>query len=161
MSEGANAKARRRRNALIVRGGIAIVVIAAIVGLYLILRNTSLPVIGRSTCESKELIAEFNTAFSDKGNKDKAQAVAKKISQISDKNQNATCTYMLVRYEKTYGSAAEAKKQLTTLRELESAKKTINKDVNDGVNKAELYEAIDRENEPYTPKEGGPQRVEG
>lgn len=161
MSEGTNAKARRRRNAMIVRGGIAIVVIAALVGLYFLLRNTTLPVIGKHPCETKQLIAEYNTAFSDKGSKEKADAVIKKVKQSSKPEENATCTYMMLRYEATYGLLTEAKKQLTTLRSLESSNKSVNKEIDDGVNTDELYKSIDLVNEKPSPEQNGVQRVDG
>lgn len=161
MSEGTNAKARRRRNAMIVRGGIAIVVIAALVGLYFLLRNTTLPVIGKHPCETKQLIAEYNTAFSDKGSKEKADAVIKKVKQSSKPEENATCTYMMLRYEATYGLLTEAKKQLTTLRSLESSNKSVNKEIDDGVNTDELYKSIDLVNDKATPEQNEVQRVDG
>ena len=161
MSEGTNAKARRRRNALIVRGGIAIVVIAALVCLYFLLRNTTLPIIGKHTCETKQLIAEYNTAFSDKGSKEKADSVIKKVKQSSKPEENATCTYMLLRYEATYGLLTEAKKQLTTLRNLEGTNKSVNEEINDGVNKEELYKSIDLVNDKATPEQNEVQRVDG
>ena len=161
MSEGTNAKVRRRRKALIVRSGIAIVVIAALAGLYFLLRNTTLPVIGKHPCETKQLIAEYNTAFSDKGGKEKADAVIKKVKQSSKPEENATCTYMMLRYEATYGLLTEAKKQLTTLKSLEESKKSISKDINDGANKEELYKSIDLVNEKPSPEQNGVQRVDG
>ena len=161
MSEKIRSQVRRRRIKIAL---IVLTVVLAIAGLvygYLLLRETTFPLIGRHACETKTFVAEYNRAYSAIGNKDDASKIAKRAAEQKDSSQNVTCVYMQFRYDATYGTLADAQKQLAAIRGLEEQGQSLSNYVNDGIDREILYKQIESLKDTQTPVEGNPQYVDG
>ena len=161
MSEKIRRQVRQRRIKLFL---IILAVVLTVVGLvfgYLYLRETTLPLIGRHPCETKDFVAEYQKAFSVTGSQDAASKIAKRAAEQKDSSQNLTCMYIQFRYEATYGTLAAAQKQLVVIRSLEQQGKSLSNNVNDGVDRNTLFKQIEALKDTMTPVEGNPQHVDG
>lgn len=162
MSEKIRRRVRQRRVRIFLIVLSAVLLLTGLIAGYLYLRETTLPIIGRHACETKSFISDYQNAYSDKGSQQKANEITKRVTATPQADNNATCVYMQLRYEATYGKTVDAKKKLELLRTLMGSGKKVQDSINDLVNHDELYKTIDKLGVPGEGVEqGNPQYVEG